>query len=110
MRILKILLISAILHGTCFAQSFKRIPIEEMMSFPKKIKFREILTTSNGDMLIIASMGFAYISGHQFGFDFPMGGLEDTKGNSESIGPSSNIFKDAYELHTGYKSIALGPD
>ena len=110
MWIFKILLISAMVHGTSIAQVFKRIPVNEILSSPRKIQFREIITSSGGNMILTSSMGLADINGEQFSFDFPMGGLEDSKGNSMLMGQSSNILIDSYKLHTGYKSIASGPD
>ncbi|MEO7140279.1 MAG: histidine kinase, partial [Ferruginibacter sp.] len=89
-----------------YGQQFERLPIEQMIKSEKKIEFRGILTTSNGDMLITTSSGIAYISAGEFTLDFPGGGLEDANGNHERINPTSSILKDAYELHTGYKALA----
>jgi len=93
----------------CNAQQFERIPIEQIFSADKKIRFREILTTSKGDMFITASMNFAEISGGQFRMDFPMGGLTDSKGNPSKI-TGSSIINDTYNLHTGFKTIACNLD
>src|SRR6187551_3704927 len=93
------------------AQNFKRVPLEKMFNSTRKIKFRDIAVTSKGDMIITASMGFAsFIDGNQFEYLFLMGGLEDSKGNPWNPATSANIFRDAYSLHTGFKSIAAGPN
>ena len=94
---------------TGLSQNFQRIPVEVMVSANRNISFRDIVVTSKGDMIITSSMGFASIIGNQFEYSFPAGGLEDKEGNTGSSGHSSNIMKDAYELHTGFKSIAAGP-
>ena len=93
----------------CHAQHFERIPTEEVFSGDKKIQFREILTTSKGDMFITASMNFAEISGGQFTMNFPMGGLTDSKGNPVKI-KGNSILNDTYNLHTGFKSTAVSAD
>ena len=95
---------------TAIPQRFTRIPVDEMFSSARKIVFRDIVVTSKGDMVITASMGFASIVDHQLEISFPTGGLEDQDGNPGSTGRSPSIFKDAYELYTGFKSIAAGPE
>ena len=92
-----------------YGQQFERIPIEQMVKSEKKIEFKGIATTSNGDMLITTTSGVAYISAGEFTLDFPAGGLEDANGNHERISPASSILKDAYTLHTGYKALTAGP-
>jgi hypothetical protein len=93
------------------AQNFKRVPLEKMVSSPRKIEFRDIVVSSKGDMIITASMGFAaVIGGHQFEYQFTMGGLENNDGKVDNPATLPNIFKDVYYLHTGLKSIAAGPN
>ena len=101
-------LIGVSLHAT--PQSFERVPVDAMFSSSRKITFRDIVVTTKGDMIITASMGFASIIGNRLEITFPTGGLEDHKGNPSTHGRSSNIFKDAYELYTGFKSVAAGPE
>lgn len=108
-KIVTILYWFIVLPAFSFGQKFERISIEEM-HIAKKISFREIVTTSKGEMLIAASSGIAEINGGHFNFTFPTGGLIDANGNQQSIGSSSNLFKDEFELHTGYKTMAVGPD
>ena len=60
-------------------------------------------------MFISASMYFARIEGGQFGMDFPMGGLTDSKGKPGKI-TDNTILNDAYNLHTGFKKIACSTD
>ncbi len=105
----KILFLFFLFSFDCLAQQFEKIPVDEMFKANKKIQFREIQTTSKGDMLIISSMYFAEIYGNQFTMDLPMGGLSDSKGNPSTI-TGNNIFNDAYYLRTGFKSISGGPD
>ena len=105
----KILLPFYLFSFDCLAQQFEKIPVDEMFKANKKIQFREIQTTSKGDMLIISSMYFAEIYGNQFTMDLMMGGLTDSKGNPSTI-TGNNIFNDAYYLRTGFKSISRGPD
>lgn len=91
------------------AQQFERLPVNELFSTDEKIQFREIVTTSKGDMFIAASMYFAKIEGGQFGMDFPMGGLTDSKGKPGKI-DGNTILNDVYNLHTGFKKIACSRD
>ena len=90
------------------AQQFEKLPIEKMYKSDKKISFKEIIILSSGDMLMIGSMGFAEVRDRQFNYSYPTGSLEDTNGNPQTSWPS-NIFKDAFYLHTGFKAIAEGP-
>ena len=74
-KILKILLFGVLLSGSVFSQQFERIPIELFNTGNKKIQFREILTTTKGDMLILTTMGTAEIIDRQFKMDLPGGGF-----------------------------------
>ncbi len=91
------------------SQQFDRLPIEQYIKSNKKLDFKEIITTSRGDILMIGSMGIVECRDRQINFNYPTGGLEDNKGNPQKSWPSSNIFKDAYYLYTGFKAMAEGP-
>ena len=81
-----------------------------MFSSRQKIVFREILTTKTGEMFITANMGILHYSGDMFSLNFSGGGMTDSDGKPSRLGRSSNIFKDAYYLFSGFKAIAEGPD
>ena len=108
-KVAKILCCFIALPACTSGQQFQRIPVEEYFNSLKKITFREVVTTFNGDMLIATSLGFADISAGEFTLAPPTGGLVDANGNHQNMGPSSNFFKDIFELHTGIKILAAGP-
>lgn len=91
------------------SQQFDKIAIDEVFKSGKETTFNEILVTSDGNFIMIGSIGIAECRDRRFTFSYPTWSLEDKQRAPQTSWPSSNIFKDVYYLHTGFKGIAEGP-
>lgn len=92
-------------------QKFERIPIELMMQSDQPILFYQVLPTTKGTVLMATSLSnFAEVDKMQFNITWTTGYPLDNKGRKVINSGRSDVFRDLFELASGIKQIAEGPD
>src|SRR5436309_4209758 len=109
MKVFQILFLE-FLSLTATAQKFELFP-SDLIQGPKPVVFRQILPTTKGTVLIANSLTqLAEIDKMNMQVTWGIGYPLDSKGNKVITAGRSDVFRDLFELGTGIKLIAEGPE